>query len=321
MQNEDQHQEQQDDTSFESAFEDLAKAEAAAQAPAPVVDADDDPVEPGGDSQDEPKPDAPAGGNQPAAAAPAADPPPKPDQTPPAKPAIEDEVNKLKGKIGWFEGTVEKLTEENRRLKAEFDKRAATPAPDAQNDAADAELESVLSELDDELPAVGKALRALANRLTKSGASSTQIRDEVMAAVDGRVKPIENVAMDVAKERHFSAIREVHPDFEELGKEDSPLAAWVTSQPAYLRDPLAKVLAEGQAKDINDLLTRFKKETGYGAATEPPPKPPAKPVRNREAEIKSAATVLKRTPASLPKSDPDPNDFEGAFAEFDARDP
>lgn len=125
------------------------------------------------------------------------------------------------------------------------------------------------------------------------------------------------------------------PDYDDV--RDKTLA-WIDTQPAYLKAAYQQVANEGSAKDVADLITRFKKETNYVAAggtggTPAPAAPaaasapaagtgaapaPAAPSGGLAPAAAAAAASLRvvKTSRSEPVSAPDPNDFEAAFKEF-----
>jgi hypothetical protein len=114
-------------------------------------------------------------------------------------------------------------------------------------------------------------------------------------------------------ERHEAAIRAAHPDADEV----VPLVGeWIKKQPAYLQAAYQKVYDDGSTKEVNDLFTRFKTETGYKV---PVVKPvvPAKPGPTAE-EIASGAPVGTRRSAPNPKGGVDKDDYDAAFDEATA---
>jgi hypothetical protein len=235
---------------------------------------------------------------------PAAEAPPK-TETPPAADPPKDEAAHLKGRVGWLEGTLRLEQEKARKLQEELEAaRKATPVQDPG--ATDDEAEAIIKELEDELPTVGKAMRALLNKATAARPAST---DEIDRVVRERVAPIEETYRKAEADRHFSTIRAAHPDFDQITAKDSELFSWVEKQPSYLRAGMTSVLNEGNAADVVDLLTRFKQETNRPTTTARGAAP------NRAKEIAAASAVARRSPATVPQSAPDPDDYDAAFEE------
>ncbi len=100
--------------------------------------------------------------------------------------------------------------------------------------------------------------------------------------------------------------------------------AWVETQPAYLKKAYQEVANSGSAADVADLITRFKKETGYVQA--PATAPAAKPIPAASAPVAAALPAaaaaavsslrVVKSSRSEPAQGADPNDFDAAFEEF-----
>jgi hypothetical protein len=120
----------------------------------------------------------------------------------------------------------------------------------------------------------------------------------------------------------YSDIKTLVSDYDQV--RDATIA-WAKSQPAYLASAYDKVISEGSAEDVADLIARFKKETNYAApaASTPAAPVPVKgavpasttlPEKARQAAAALRVVSSKRSEASSGAADP--NDFESAFAEF-----
>jgi hypothetical protein len=133
---------------------------------------------------------------------------------------------------------------------------------------------------------------------------------EALKQVGAVVNPLAASVAANDAERHEAAIRAAHPDADEV----VPLVGeWIKKQPAYLQTAYQKVYDDGSTKEVNDLFTRFKTETGYKA---PAVKPvvSAKPGPTVE-EIAAGAPVSTRRAAPNPKGGPAMDDYDGAFDE------
>lgn len=169
---------------------------------------------------------------------------------------------------------------------------AAAPQPESDED------DQLLAELDEQLPTVAKAVRKL---IAKE-------RQAIEQQVLGRIAPIEQTAQDAARERHFNTIRAAHQDFDEVVTSPD-LAAWVDEQPAYLAASYRAVMERGTAQDVVDLLSRFKKESGYAPA---PATQSAQAPNPRANALRSAAAPRLRSHAAIPNR-VDRNDFDAAW--------
>jgi len=147
--------------------------------------------------------------------------------------------------------------------------------------------------------------------------SAHDVQRQVHAAVQEALKQVGAVVNPLAAgfaadaaERHEAAIRAAHPDADEV----VPLVGeWIKKQPAYLQVAYQKVYDDGSTKEVNDLFTRFKTETGHKAPVVPPVVL-AKPGPTAE-EIAAGAPVNTRRAAPNPKGGPAMDDYDAAFAE------
>ena len=148
--------------------------------------------------------------------------------------------------------------------------------------------------------------------------SAHDVQRQVHAAVQEALKQVGAVVNPLAAsvaandaERHETAIRAAHADADEV----VPLVGeWIKKQPAYLQAAYQKVYDDGSTKEVIDLFTRFKTETGHKAPVVPPVVPP-KPGPTLD-EIAAGAPVTTRRAAPNPKGGtPDKDDWDGAFDE------
>jgi hypothetical protein len=150
--------------------------------------------------------------------------------------------------------------------------------------------------------------------------SAHDVQRQVHAAVQEALKQVGAVVNPLAAsvaandaERHEAGIRGAHADADEV----VPLVGeWIKKQPAYLQAAYQKVYDDGSTKEVIDLFTRFKTETGYKvkpAAVVVPPKPGP-----TAEEIASGAPVGTRRSAPNPKGGVDKDDYDAAFDEATA---
>lgn len=112
-------------------------------------------------------------------------------------------------------------------------------------------------------------------------------------------------------ETHESAIARAHPDYAALTPD---LVNWVNTRPAFARDAYTQTLQNGGTQAVIELLSEFKEATGRNktAPAEAPASAPAPVVPNPAAQALAPVTAKRSSP---PRGAPDPNDFDGAFAE------
>ena len=96
---------------------------------------------------------------------------------------------------------------------------------------------------------------------------------------------------------------------------------WVGQQPEYLQVAYNRVIEEGTVDEVTDLIGRYQQATAAVTPAQraaPAPAPAKKPEPELPASAKKAAASL--APVSSKRSNvvsgTDPNDFDGAFADF-----
>jgi len=196
------------------------------------------------------------------------------------------------------------------KAAAEADRKAKTEAmskpyePTAEDKAA---LDLLKKEWPEQYAAIEARLKSSAHDVQRQVHTAVQ---EALKQVGAVVNPLAaSVAADAA-ERHEAAIRAAHPDADEV----VPLVGeWIKTQPMYLQTAYQKVYDDGSTKEVNDLFTRFKTETGYKVPLVTPTIP-AKPGPTAE-EIAAGAPVVTRRATPNPKGGPAMDDYDGAFAE------
>lgn len=139
---------------------------------------------------------------------------------------------------------------------------------------------------------------------------------KVLHKVYSDMAPIAQSASRVEQNSFRSFVLEKHRDFDTV---KPGLAAWIDTQPSYLRDTFKRVHDEGTAEEVVDLVTRFKAATGVKpevpspSPQSPTPATAATPTpTNPKAEALAPVTSKRTTPQ--PKGE-DHEDYEGAFAE------
>jgi hypothetical protein len=116
------------------------------------------------------------------------------------------------------------------------------------------------------------------------------------------------------EERHFSTIKEQHPDFEKY-RDDGSILKWIESKPKYLQKSMMETYNEGVADDALSLLNDFKYENNIPTA-----QPPANVVSmGKKAERKLAMTAVTTRRGAINPSMAVAKDFEGAWDEASHR--
>lgn len=283
--------------------DDFAAAFAALQAPVgSVPKAATESVDP---------PPAPPGPNPDPVPAPTPDPDPADPADPPAVPPAPEPIpDSVAARMAQLEAELAALKEVK---AAPADPPAPAPAP-VEAPLYTAEEQAAIDKYRTEWPDIA-AGEALARR-----AEYRQIVSYVFDQVRQQLEPIQQFAQRQQGRTQYDDIVDLVPDYDDV--RDATLA-WVEQQPEYLKAAFKQVAASGTPTDVADLISRFKRETGYGAtapaaapvaAAAPTPAPaPAIP-----AAAATAAKNLRvvKSGRSEPVPGSDPNDFDGAFVAF-----
>lgn len=130
----------------------------------------------------------------------------------------------------------------------------------------------------------------------------------------------------IASRTQLQDLEALIPDYHQVR---APVIEWVDKQPEYLKEAFTKVTSTGTPDQIADLVTRFKKDTGWvapaaaaaaAAAATPAAAavtPPVVKAAALPAAAAAAAAALKpvKTSRSEAAGTVDPNDFDAAFKE------
>ncbi|HPE06234.1 MAG TPA: hypothetical protein PLW50_00780 [Smithellaceae bacterium] len=154
-----------------------------------------------------------------------------------------------------------------------------------------------------------KAMEAFENRLK-------QFQDEILS----KLTPAQELFTKVAdereaqlKEQHFGTIAGAHPDYEKY-RDDGSILKWIESKPGYLRKGMLDVYQAGEAQEVADLISDFKKENNIEQSQSSANSQVVDLQSKREAKRQAMQSVTGRrgsvNPATVVASD-----FEGAFEE------
>lgn len=191
-----------------------------------------------------------------------------------------------------------------------------TKAPEAAPKAAEPPAEvytpdekAAIAKYEEEWPDVAKA-EALRRR-----AEYQQVVGYVFQQVASQLGPLLERVDAIAQRTHLSDLQAKVDDYETIREK---VIDWVDKQPSYLREAYNRVVEQGTADEVADLISRYRQDSGVAA---PAAKPAVAPARKAETELppaaKQAAAAL--APVSSKRSavvqGVDPGDFDAAFAE------
>ena len=114
-----------------------------------------------------------------------------------------------------------------------------------------------------------------------------------MAAIDAKLKPIEQQAATDATTAHFNAIYSAHPDADSI-VESQEFAVWKGAQPAVVRAALDQALEKGSSTDVIEVFSAFK------AATQQ--QPPAAAGKGAMTPAEAAKAAIAKAAMPVPAS-------------------
>jgi len=153
--------------------------------------------------------------------------------------------------------------------------------------------EDVLAEFAKDFPEIAEKLGPALNKLVEQGVTAKTA--DIQAKLDAALKPLQENAEDAALNAHFDTIVDAIPDFETI-RDSGEVEKWLEKQPSYIRTAGEKVLAEGTATEVIELLTEYKSSLG---------KPPESPRLSKEEAEKKAAEAVKNAKSGVPASSTD----------------
>ena len=181
----------------------------------------------------------------------------------------KEEKDTLKGKLDEMQtkmADIERLQEGTRKEKAEAEKKKG-------------ELEDTLFDLYADLTPEEKAELATYDEefdvVSKTESKKRTLFEKKMKAYIANMVETSNKSLltnlapflmaseKSSEEAHFSAIKGQHQDFEKY-RDDGSLKKWIDEQPGYLKKEMQRVYSEGEAADVIDLFSRFKKDNNIG---------------------------------------------------------
>lgn len=202
-----------------------------------------------------------------------------------------DKLVEARQQAATFKAQAETATQELNALKAEAQARAnAGEAPTKTDNmvaaasaaieaGADAALFGDFSEED-----IAKGITELVEK---------RVQAHVQTQVQAALAPLHEQQQTSAKDAHYGAILEKHPDAFSLA-ESAELDAWIKAGPSYAQSAMRNVLDNGSAEQINELFDNFKKSTGSQSAVG------SKSANQTTAAAKAAiANAVQAVPSSL----------------------
>lgn len=183
------------------------------------------------------------------------------------------------------------------------------PAAPALPDLYTAEEKTFLETYRKDWPDVAKAEEL------RSRALAREIVQYVFTQVGSAINPLTETVRELTASRQLADLEASNKDYGDIRDK---VVDWAGKQPAYLQDAYNRVITEGTIDEVNDLIARYRKDTGTVAAA------PAAAAPAKKADIELPAATKKAVESLAPVNSKrsavvqtvDPNDFGAAFKAF-----
>lgn len=185
-------------------------------------------------------------------------------------------------------------------------------ADDFLNDDDRKAIETFKTEWPTEHAAIGKMYDA------KLKAELGNYKTQLLADLNGVLAPLYQSVGTVQATSHMGVIKAAHPDADAIAP---AVVEWVKTQPSYVQTGMMQVLEKGNAAQVVELLSDYKKTLATPGAAPVTPAPAAenKGTAPQKGKVDPAAVAaLAAVPAAqrpTPAARPSDNDFDAAFEE------
>ena len=166
--------------------------------------------------------------------------------------------------------------------------------------------------MDTEWSEVAGPVHALINAHVKAALAAQE--KQVLAQVQQRLAPIEQVTAQSQEALYWSTIQASHPDFREAA---AAIPEWIEKQPKLVQPALRAAYDRGTAEQVIELLDTYKQAIGTTGAAPAQPASSAAQVTPKAVPQDALAATLAPPTAQRSTMAPsrDPNDAEAAFME------
>ena len=146
----------------------------------------------------------------------------------------------------------------------------------------------------------------------KRKAEYRSIMQYMFSEIAKEFAPIRDMANELAARSALTDITSAVPDYNDKMRDD--VVVWAGKQPEYLQTAYNRVIQEGTVGEVNDLIARYKKESGVGVT--PPAASVTAPELSSAAKKAAASLAPVSTKRSVVEHQDDPSNFDAAFAKF-----
>lgn len=175
-------------------------------------------------------------------------------------------------------------------LKQQAQQRADAGEAPTQTDAAVATAQAAIAQGVDPAIFGDFSEEALAQGIQKL--VDMRVQEQVSAALNKALAPIQQKQQIDAVQSHMSAIYAAHPDADSIA-ESKELADWIAAQPSFARAGYQAVLQQGTTAEVIEFFDTFKQATGKAAQQNTP----------EQSDVSAAAkAALAKAKAQVPTS-------------------
>lgn len=193
------------------------------------------------------------------------------------------------GEKHW-KAQAEAATAELAALRAQAQQRADAGEEPTQTDAAVATAQAAIAQGVDPAIFGDFSEEALAQGIQKL--VDMRVQEQVSAALNKALAPIQQKQQIDAVQSHMSAIYAAHPDADSIA-ESKELADWIAAQPSFARAGYQAVLQQGTTAEVIEFFDTFKQATGKAAQQNTP----------EQSDVSAAAkAALAKAKAQVPTS-------------------
>lgn len=248
------------------------------------------------------------------------------------------EIQRLKsweGRLKAMEAKLKAAGADSEEEQTEAVAEAIEKAADAADTPADEEKVEQIAEMVEEGDlSVQQAMKQLAEDFgdefvkmieaiatAKAREAGVKAVDEKVGEIKGTVDEIIADITDTKAKAHFEKIADAHPDFQEIGDSEE-FKAYIESMPEEVRGQALDVIANGNAKEIINLLNSFKQANAQGAKAGA--EQPAELTEATESIVDEvtddsamdAAEGVRSSGMKLPEQPQKSDDYASAWDEF-----
>jgi hypothetical protein len=220
--------------------------------------------------------------------------------------ALEQALEVEKQASATWRGRVEAANNRANEAEAKLKEKENLANSGSDESIPEGEEDEILSEFVTEFPDLQKPILAMIKKEATKIASN-MVGDRI-GKVESKVDTVTDQIVENDAEKHFAAINEAHPDFEQI-RDSGALKTWVAAQSGILRNSLENVVANGSTEEVIEMVDLYKKATGKATST---PNPEKESEKSRKKKLIEAVPAQGSGPAQSRKKI-DKNDFDGMW--------